>query len=290
MPHSFNSISLLSPAKVNLFLRILHKRPDGYHELASLFQAIALCDTLHVTKSDTDQLVSTNPHLPTGPTNLIWKAIELYRNKTGYHFSVKVELEKRIPVEAGLGGGSSNAATALWAVNRLAESPVSIQELTSWAAEIGADVPFFFSSGTAYCTGRGEQIESLPRLPKQDLQIFKPVQGLSTPLVYRNLKLDKLIKRDPMICLKQFMEGQSIFFNDLEESAFELLPSLYHFKKSLEALDFEYPLLSGSGSAFFCLGSKTCDFKDIPGLAFRYTTQFINRSEHCWYELGTVQQ
>ncbi len=283
MLHSIDKISLLSPAKVNLFLRILHRRPDGYHELASLFQTINLCDTLHLAKSDTDILATTDTNLPTGPSNLIWKAIDLFRKKTGHVFPVNVVLEKRIPVEAGLGGGSSNAAAALWAINHLAGKPASSEDLMTWAAEIGSDVPFFFSSGTAYCTGRGEKIKSLPPLPPQKISIFKPLEGLSTPAVYRRLKVECLQKRDPDSCLKNFMKERPCYFNDLEGAAFELLPSLSQYKKSLEALGFKHVLLSGSGSAFFCLGDKVSSPSDLSKSEFEYSTQFISRSDQAWY-------
>lgn len=276
------SITLFSPAKVNLFLRILRRRDDGYHELASLFQTIALCDTLHVAINDIDTLTSNHPHLPTGPSNLIWKAIHLFRQKTGIFFPVKIELEKCIPVEAGLGGGSSNAATALWAINFLAGSPVSLQEMIAWAAEIGSDVPFFFSTGTAYCTGRGELITSLTPLPIQKIWIFKPVQSLSTPAVYKRLKVENLMPRDPEECLQGFFDGHSHYFNDLEEPAFDLLPSLSQFKESLKGMGFEHVLLSGSGSAFFSLGGNV-DLPVCPSAAFQCSSCFINRIEDGWY-------
>jgi 4-diphosphocytidyl-2-C-methyl-D-erythritol kinase len=134
----------VSPAKINLFLRIMRRRSDNYHELASLFQTISLCDYLSITESDSDLLICNNPSIPTCPSNLIWKAIHLYRINTGKKFALKITLDKHIPIEAGLGGGSSNAATALWAVNSLMGNLVSPDELQLWAGEIGSDVPFSF--------------------------------------------------------------------------------------------------------------------------------------------------
>lgn len=284
MSPSDETISLLSPAKVNLFLRILGRRPDGYHELASLFQTIALCDTLHFNMSDVDLLTSTNLTLPTGPSNLIWKAIKIFREKTGIFFPVKVLLEKRIPLEAGLGGGSSNAATALWAMNRLAGMPATSTDLMKWSAEIGSDVPFFFSSGTAYCTGRGEKIASLNPLPNQKISIFKPLQGLSTPAVYQRLKVENLERRDPEAFLKRFVDNDPYYFNDLEVPAFELLTSLQQFKRSLERLGFDHVLLSGSGSAFFCIGEPVKNSPlSLVDAQFEYSAEFINRVDNDWY-------
>lgn len=138
-----NTLTLKSPAKVNLFLRIVGKRPDGYHELASLFQSISLYDLLHFTPSTQDVLTCTDPSLPIDKTNLIWKAVDLFRKKTNLHTFVKVHLEKNIPTQAGLGGGSSNAATTLWALNQLCGKPATDLQLSQWAGEIGSDVSFF---------------------------------------------------------------------------------------------------------------------------------------------------
>ncbi len=143
-------LTLNSPAKVNLFLRILRRRSDGYHDLASLFQAISLYDTIHFALSDHDELTCDKPGIPTDSTNLILKAADLFRRKTGLKFGLKAHLEKRIPHEAGLGGGSSNAATTLWALNQLHGQPASPDELIAWSGEIGSDITFFLSHGTAY--------------------------------------------------------------------------------------------------------------------------------------------
>ena len=130
-------LTLQSPAKVNLFLRVICKRSDGFHELASLFQTVTLADTLRIEIAEEDQLICAHPHVPLTSQNLIWQAIHLYRRKTGSTFKLHIYLDKQIPIEAGLGGGSSNAATALWAVNALAEHPVLESQLQEWAAEIG---------------------------------------------------------------------------------------------------------------------------------------------------------
>lgn len=275
-------ISLASPAKINLFLRILRRRSDGYHELASLFQTISLCDRLHVSLSEVDELHCSDASVPTCRKNLIWKAVDLYRQKSGNRFCVKIDLEKNIPMQAGLGGGSSNAATALWAVNSLAKTPVSMSELQAWSAEVGSDVPFFFSSGTAYCTGRGEQVQTLPSLAPQEVWIFKPKGGLPTPAVYQQLKVEDLIPRDPIACLDEFLAGKESYFNDLEAPAIQLMPSLTGFKAALSSLGFQHVLMSGSGTAFFCIGerkkSMPQEFKD-----FHQSACFINRRLIEWY-------
>ncbi len=118
-------MKLFSPAKLNLFLRVLSKRKDGYHEIASLFQAIDFGDILTFALSDKDKLTSSDPSIPHDRSNLIFQAADQFRRQTGLHFGLEVDLEKKIPTQSGLGGGSSNAATTLWALNELHGRPVS---------------------------------------------------------------------------------------------------------------------------------------------------------------------
>lgn len=267
-------LTLKSPAKLNLFLKVLGRRPDGYHDIASLFQAISLCDTLHFALSGEDQLECSEPSLPAGKSNLIWKAADLFRQKTGLQFNLHVVLEKNIPTEAGLGGGSSNAATTLLAINQLLGYSATHAQLLEWAAEIGSDVTFFLSSGTAYCTGRGEIIRPMPPLPKQTVTLFKPNFGLSTPAVYKNLKVESLNKVDPEVVLRKFIEGRPEYFNDLEGSAFDLMPGLANLKKGLMDRGYSTVLMSGSGTTFFCLGNgKPLDFQGLQS----FKAEFIDR-------------
>lgn len=273
-------LTLFSPAKVNLFLRVLSRREDGYHSLASLFQAINLVDTLHVRIADTDTLTCTVPGIPLDRTNLIWKAADLFRRKTALSFHVCVHLEKHIPIEAGLGGGSSNAATMLWALNELFGRPASLLELITWSAEIGSDITFFLSQGTAYCTGRGEVILSLPSLPNQNLWIVKPTEGLPTPQVYRRVEVHTLPNRNPEESLAACRAGQPHYYNDLEPAAFAVQPSLGTLKQRLLHAGFSHVLMCGSGSSFACFGEGAPPF--LPGVAI-YPARFINRLPGRWY-------
>ncbi|MCC5831888.1 MAG: 4-(cytidine 5'-diphospho)-2-C-methyl-D-erythritol kinase [Chlamydiales bacterium] len=237
------SLTLLSPAKVNLFLRILGKRRDGYHALASLFQTIDLADTLTFTLSKEDSLTCTDSSIV--QDNLVWKALELFRRKTGLQFNISIHLEKKIPLRAGLGGGSSNAATTLKGVNQLLGSPLSHEELQNCSSEIGSDIPFFFSKrGTAYCTGRGEIVRELPAI-EEKFEIYKPKEGLSTADVYKALDLSACSKEDPEELLEGFIKGKPKYINDLEIPAFKLMPSLARVKEKVNGT------MSGSGTAFF---------------------------------------
>lgn len=275
-----NMISLSSPAKINLFLRILKKRSDGYHELASLFQAIDLSDRLHFTLSQTDKLTCTDNTLPTDQSNLITKAVQLFRRKTNIKDCLNIHLEKNIPQQAGLGGGSSNAATTLWAFNQLCGKPASEGDLAKWGAEIGSDVPFFLSHGTAYCTGRGEQIFPIKPLENINLWIVKPYQGLSTPLVYKTLNVELLPQRNPIEALKNFFDNHSTYFNDLEAPAFTLIPDLFELKSNLLSTGFSTVMMSGSGTSFFCIGEGK--IPNLQGIK-SYRTRFINRRENVWF-------
>lgn len=236
----FQQLSLLSPAKINVFFKVLHKREDGFHEISSLYQAISLYDTLQIRLSTKDSFTCSDPLLSTDHTNLVIKALDLFRKKTGLSYFFSIHLDKKIPMQAGLGGGSSNAATALFSFIKLTGLSISQETLFSWGAELGSDVPFFFSSGSAMASGRGELLTDVEPIISSPFWIVKPKEGLSTAEVYR-------------FCKPNLQKREEVFYNDLEEAAFFLAPSLLKIKKSLLSFGFKTVVLSGSGTAFFCL-------------------------------------
>jgi 4-diphosphocytidyl-2-C-methyl-D-erythritol kinase len=271
-------LSFISPAKINLFFRVLYKREDGFHEIASLYQAINLCDTLYFNFSEKDLFTCSNSSLAMDDKNLIYKALELFRKKTGKQDPISIHLEKRIPMQAGLGGGSSNAATTLFALNQIFSTNLSQKELIELGSVLGSDVPFFFSSGTAYCTGRGEKLQELPfpkGLQSSCIWIAKPKIGLSTPLVYGACKPELLFQRDPK-------ENFSLFYNDLEIAAFSICPELQMLKQILLESGFETVVLCGSGTAFFCIGSNQPP--QIEGIEF-FKTKSFSKENARWYEI-----
>ncbi|MCP5508316.1 MAG: 4-(cytidine 5'-diphospho)-2-C-methyl-D-erythritol kinase [Chlamydiales bacterium] len=272
-------LTLRSPAKINLFLRVLNKRADGYHEIASLFQAIDIFDTLNFSFSNHDHLTCNNPHIPTDRSNLIWKSIEAFRTATGLQQSVTIELQKNIPHEAGLGGGSSNAATALWALNELHQRPLDKEELISLAAHVGSDVPFFFSGGTAFCTGRGEKMQPLEPIPPQNLWIVKPAVGLSTQKVYAQYDPLSSKERDTAHALLGAQAGLPTYFNDLEAPAFALCPSLKELRRRLRQDGFDYVAMAGSGTSFICIGDAEPSIVDV----WKCKAAYINSLESQWY-------
>lgn len=264
-----------SPAKANLFFRVLKKRDDGYHDIASLFQAVDLGDILEFEEGEGFSFDGFP--VPTGQDNLIFRAVELFKKKSGLNFSVKINLRKRIPLMSGLGGGSSNAATTLWALNDIfAKGSITDERLASWGAEIGSDVPFFFSSGTAYCQGRGEILRTFSLQPLS-FWIAKPRFGLSTREVFMNHRVET--GRDPELSLREF-SLKPCLYNDLESSAFSLSPKLEKIKIKLLDSGFSQVSMSGSGTSFICLGDICVP--EIEEVDF-YRVNSITRKDNSWY-------
>jgi 4-diphosphocytidyl-2-C-methyl-D-erythritol kinase len=275
------SACYFSPAKVNLFFRVLRKREDGYHDVASLYQTISLGDTLAISLADEDRLTCDDPQLPCDERNLVWKAIRAFREHTGYAFKAHVHLSKKIPMQAGLGGGSSNAATALFACNALFSFCVDEALLATWASAFSSDAPFFFSRGSAYGTGRGEKLLDIPELEPCHFWLAKPKRGLSTPEVYKHCFPDSLLKRDPELFLQRALKCDLETFNDLEISAFSLMPTLVSLKEALLRLGFSRVTMTGSGSALMCFGNV--EQPALPSIDF-FPVQFISRPLRSWYK------
>ncbi|CAJ2639414.1 unnamed protein product [Trifolium pratense] len=289
-------LTLFSPCKINVFLRITNKREDGYHDLASLFHVISLGDIIKfsLSPSNTKDALSTNVSgVPLDDRNLIIKALNLYRKKTGTENFFWIHLDKRVPTGAGLGGGSSNAATALWAANQFNGCPATEKELQEWSSEIGSDVPFFFSQGAAYCTGRGEDIPPLvsSNIP---MVLIKPPQACSTAEVYKRLRLNQTSNVDPSILLEKISTNgisQDVCINDLEPPAFEVLPSLKRLKQRITAAgrgEYDAIFMSGSGSTIVGIGSPDPpqflydedEYQDV----FLSDAYFLTREANEWYK------
>jgi 4-diphosphocytidyl-2-C-methyl-D-erythritol kinase len=274
-------VKLFSPAKLNLFFRVLRKRDDGFHEIASLMQAISLGDILHFQESSKDSLTLTDPSIPTDERNFIHKARALFREKTGYKRPLTIHVEKNIPAEGGFGGGSGNIATTLWALNELSGQKIEEATLRIWAGEISSDAPFFFSTGTAYVAGRGEEVFSLPPLEKKTLYLAKPKGGLSTPLVYKYCT-PNVNDLDPKKLLGNALAGGLEGVNDLEYAAFALRPDLFELKEGLIHLGFETVVMTGSGSGFFCIGPV--EEPSLPEIQF-WKTSYLSRGKQ-WYDFS----
>ena len=157
------ALEIRAPAKVNLFLEVLAKRPDGYHDIETLMVAVNIFDTLKFREDSSGdiRLACNRPELSTGPDNLVVRAAALLKRQTGCEKGARIRLVKRIPLAAGLAGGSSDAAVTLIGLNRLWKLQLSPKQLMSLATELGSDVAFFFSTPAAWCTGRGERVTRL---------------------------------------------------------------------------------------------------------------------------------
>ncbi|MBX9678195.1 MAG: 4-(cytidine 5'-diphospho)-2-C-methyl-D-erythritol kinase [Gemmataceae bacterium] len=253
------SLTIWAPAKANLFLEILGKRADGYHELATLMVAVALFDELSFADdpSGSLHLECDRPDLSTGPDNLILRAARLLQSRTGRTRGARIQLVKRIPMMAGLAGGSSDAAAALIALDRLWQTKLSTDELAAMSAELGSDIPFFFRLPAAWCTGRGEKVEPIRLARALDLVLLLPSFGLGTAAVYKQVR----IPRDPETGadIRQAMEAGDVelvgrrLFNRLEEAATSIEPRVDEYRRRLEQEGPAGARMSGSGSSLFAV-------------------------------------
>jgi 4-diphosphocytidyl-2-C-methyl-D-erythritol kinase len=248
-----NTFHLESPAKVNLRLEILKRREDGYHELRTLLQKISLHDTLHFSlKKEKGVSINTDhPKLPIGKDNLVYKAAQSMLKVSDYKGGVCIEIEKRIPLGAGLGGGSSNAATALKALNQLLKMDLSKRELMGMGLEIGADVPFFFLEGAALGLGIGERLKK-KELPILWYLLIYPNFEVSTRWAYQNFVLTNQRIHFNLHKFLETPEGISrILLNHLEEVVSKKYPQIDVMKKILFSAGALGSLMTGSGPTVF---------------------------------------
>ncbi|MFA5795412.1 MAG: 4-(cytidine 5'-diphospho)-2-C-methyl-D-erythritol kinase [Candidatus Brocadiia bacterium] len=257
-------LKLRSPAKVNLYLKVAGKRPDGYHELESIFQTIGLSDQLEISESRRGISITTDDAgLSTGKDNLVYRATELFKREYHIRQGVRISLTKRIPVGGGLGGGSSNAASTLTGLNRLWKLGLSRSELALQAAKIGSDVPFFIYGGTALVKGRGEII--FPLAIKQDFHYLLIFPGFPVPTknIYRNLKLLPAKPDNNINTIIQYLTAGDIkqisrlMHNDLEPVALRLYPELMKTWQTVKRIADPGVMVSGSGSTIFKLCSSS---------------------------------
>jgi len=252
------TLHLESPAKINLRLEILKKREDGYHELRTVLQKINLHDLLHFSlkKEKGLSITTDHPNLPVGKRNLVYQAVQSILKKSDYQGGVLVKIEKRIPLGAGLGGGSSNAANALKAMNQLLKINLPKRELMRMGLEIGADVPFFFFNGAAIASGIGEQLKKI-ELPELWYVLIYPNFEVSTRWVYQNFLLTKRqFHFNLHKLLRTPQEISRILWNDLEEVVLREYPQIGVMKKMLYAAGALGTLMTGSGPTVFGVFSE----------------------------------
>jgi 4-diphosphocytidyl-2-C-methyl-D-erythritol kinase len=273
---SSDSVVIAAPAKLNLFLEILGTRPDDYHELESLMVAVNLFDTLELRARSDDAIVleCDPPGLTAGPDNLVYKAAEKLRVRAGAPPSrgASIRLTKRIPMQAGLAGGSSDAAAAVFGLNHLWGLNLSGGELAAIAGEVGSDVAFFLSLPAAWCTGRGEIVSPESPARPLDVVLVCPPVGLATAQVYRAVKVPSR-PVDGSAARAAFRAGNpdtlgAALFNRLQPAAVHLAPVVESVYRRLAGLNPAGCLMSGSGSAVFALCRDSHDAHRV-AIAFR---------------------
>jgi 4-diphosphocytidyl-2-C-methyl-D-erythritol kinase len=259
-----------APAKLNLFFEVLAKRSDGFHEVETLMAPISLYDTLVATPAadgrlsvacrwaapgDGASLDATHGALPDEKSNLAYRAVELLRMRANCTQGLHIELWKRIPSAAGLGGGSSDAAAALLAANAMWNLGMSRAALAEMAAELGSDVPFFLFAGAAVCRGRGERVEPVATKGRLDFVVVRPPEGLSTAEVYRRCRVVERPRRvEPLLSALESGDRRLLrqaMHNRLEEAAAPLSAWVGRLQRELAAADCLAARQSGSGSAYF---------------------------------------
>lgn len=281
--HECGSARVDCAAKLNLFLEVLAKRDDGFHEIETLMSAVSLYDSLYFSRNSTGDIrlscewasgleahksTSTGGisdclgELPQQADNIVWRAVECLRRDAGIEVGATIRLVKRIPAMAGLGGASSNAAAALLAANYVWQLDWTPERLALLAAELGSDVPFFLArraggSAMAVARGRGERIEGLTGMTKLHFVVVRPPAGLSTPRVYgRCLPAEQPARLDPLIEALRAGNPARVgaqLFNRLQSAALELSPWISKVRSAFAQLDCLGHSMSGSGTSYFGL-------------------------------------
>lgn len=246
-------MTIQAPAKVNLALRILARRHDGYHEIETLMVPVSLADEmdLEISAGSGVDVTCDDPDIPNGPENLVWRAVEAFQKWTGQQFSARIAIRKKIPHSAGLGGGSSDAAAVIKALDVLCESKLPEKALEEIAATLGSDIPFFIRCKPAICRGRGEQITPVDDVPPTKLLLLKPPFPVSTAWAYQTWKPSQPPSR-------QFL-GDIELVNDLEFPVFQkylIFPVIKAWLLAQEEVS--AAMMTGSGSTLFAVLKKDC--------------------------------
>ncbi|UCG62989.1 MAG: 4-(cytidine 5'-diphospho)-2-C-methyl-D-erythritol kinase [Candidatus Zixiibacteriota bacterium] len=264
---SDTGVTIDAPAKINLFLEVLNKRPDGYHDINSVFQAVSLYDRLEFTVTEETSisidLVERNT-VSAGKDNLIALAYQLMKERYGLRRGLKVRLEKRIPVAAGLGGGSSDGAATIAACNMLFKTGLEKGEMMALSAHIGSDMPFFFSSGQAHVSGRGEELREVELPTDYAVVLVNPSFGLSTSAGYASLKRDLTMSKNPFnlaACptAEELIGSLHSCGNDFEEVHVKSHPELGEIRDELSRCGASLARMTGSGPTMFGLFYRAPD-------------------------------
>lgn len=254
-----------SYAKINLSLDVINKRDDGYHNLKMIMQTVSLYDTITVEKSDDISISCTNPNVPCDETNIVYKCAKKLLDIKGKSYGFKIHIEKNIPMAAGLAGGSSDGAQVLKEINRIYELGFSMDELKRIGATIGADIPYCLEGGTYLCEGIGDMLTKTDDFEYDHILLVKPPIDVSTPWVYKNLKLDEILSHpntEKVIkCLKECdVSGLKDCSGNLLESVTEKeYPQIAHIKEKMYSFGASFSMMSGSGPTVFGIFENETD-------------------------------
>ena len=256
--NKLSSISLRSYAKINLGLQVIRKRTDGYHDIETVMQTVDLTDRITVTPQRSQiEVTCSDPMVPVDGQNLVHRAAQMLRDRYEINRGVRIDIQKQIPVAAGLAGGSGNGAMTLLALNRMWGLDLPERELSRLAAELGSDIPFCMLGGTVLATGRGEHLEQLDVQCPCVFVLATPNCQVSSAWAYQNLKID-LTNVESMISLvlcalrqRDTMQLVSSIQNDLEKTVMEAFPIVYSVKQVLDGCGASGVLMSGSGPTVF---------------------------------------
>lgn len=268
-----DELDILSPAKINLFLEVVARRPDGFHEIESVLQLVDLCDQVHLARKPRGIRVSVSgADLPSGGGNLAYKAAALFMEAAGLRDGIHIRLEKRIPVAGGLGGGSSNAAAVLAGLNRLYDLGRSREALQELAADLGSDVPFFLSDGLALATGRGEILTHLTPWTPRWLVLANPGVPVSTAWAYREASSKLTDWRARSSISRLVADGRLPWppvwaFNRLEAAVLPHRAEVRALMAFLEQGGGAPVLMSGSGASVFAVVSDAATGRDLAARA-----------------------
>ena len=275
-----NSIKINAPAKINLVLDVLNRREDGYHNVKMVMQSLELCDVVTVEKTDSGIAISSNSGVvPCDDTNIAYKAAKIMLQKAQSDIGVHIDIQKNIPVAAGLAGGSTDGAAVLVALNSMLDLNLSKNQLMELGGEFGADVPYCVMQGTALAEDTGVKLTRLNPYGNHTVLLVKPDISVSTPWVYKNLDLSSVNHPDVdkfIECIKnkQYKNSYDYMGNVLESVTVKEYPIIDEIKKKMYSLGAAVSLMSGSGPTVFGIfenkqdAAKACDifkkdFKEV---------------------------
>lgn len=255
-------------AKINISLDVVNKRNDGYHNLKMIMQTVSLSDIITVEKSDNISITCTNPNVPCDESNIVYKCAKKLLDLRDKSYGFKIHIEKNIPIAAGLAGGSSDGATVLKEINRIYDLGFSMDELKKIGATIGADIPYCLEGGTYLCEGIGDILTKIDDFKYDKILLVKPLIDVSTPWVYKNLKLNEITihpDTDKVInCLKNnnVSELKNCSGNLLQTVTEKEYPEISHIKDKMYSFGAVFSMMSGSGPTVFGLFDNDDDLNN----------------------------